>query len=476
MHLADYISAIEPPLLVVGRDVATDSGNLIDLLCLDGAGDVVVVECKRREAPRRLTARVLGHDAWVADLSSERIVSLAQAYLGSDVLEEAFRRRFGWEVPARLNSAHRVLIVGSSDDQGLKRLITDLARTHGVSGEALTFRVFSEPGGSKSVLAYSLTGPSPLDPRDDTRAPAGASEGGLVCASSRANPPDRPSPQGDAQVDAGVPPSTETESFTFAITEIMGLKERANRAAREAFGLGPDGTLLDPTSVVRAFDCLSLRADRTLRAILVGDDLGYESRIFALPSTAMLELEDLLKSVSTQADWQHVFAVEPFLLPAEWTWRFMEAVEGDGGPWSYLCASLLLRELTDFAAVWHACLTHDWMAHLILPGWPPPSRMEMEGRPTRVPTQFLREEDRRPEHEVTEPWWERLEWVGPRPAPPQVHVGAREVVAEFYTYRPPFYDPEEVWRHIDTYQVGSYDAVTVKTKVASGKSGPRIRI
>ena len=43
--------------------------------------------------------------------------------------------------------------------------------------------------------------------------------------------------------------------------------------------------------------------------------------------------------------------------------EFMEAIDGDGKPWSYLCASLLARELAEFGAMWHGC---GWSEHAIL--------------------------------------------------------------------------------------------------------------
>jgi|TARA_B100000315_G_scaffold33686_1_gene28367 RecB family endonuclease NucS len=41
------ISIISNDLLVIGRQVETDFGGIIDLLCLDNTGDIVIVELKR---------------------------------------------------------------------------------------------------------------------------------------------------------------------------------------------------------------------------------------------------------------------------------------------------------------------------------------------------------------------------------------------------------------------------------------------
>jgi RecB family endonuclease NucS len=51
------ICVLDRALLVIGRQVETDFGGIIDLLCLDHAGDIVVVELKRDKTPREITAQ-----------------------------------------------------------------------------------------------------------------------------------------------------------------------------------------------------------------------------------------------------------------------------------------------------------------------------------------------------------------------------------------------------------------------------------
>jgi hypothetical protein len=49
------ISIISNDLLVIGRQIETDFGGVIDLLCLDYSGDVVILELKRDKTPREIT-------------------------------------------------------------------------------------------------------------------------------------------------------------------------------------------------------------------------------------------------------------------------------------------------------------------------------------------------------------------------------------------------------------------------------------
>ncbi|GAH92576.1 unnamed protein product, partial [marine sediment metagenome] len=67
------ISIISNELLVIGRQIETDFGGVIDLLCIDYIGDLVIVELKRDKTPREITAQVLDYASWVKDLSNERV-------------------------------------------------------------------------------------------------------------------------------------------------------------------------------------------------------------------------------------------------------------------------------------------------------------------------------------------------------------------------------------------------------------------
>ena len=69
-------------LLVIGRQVRTDHGKFIDLLAMDGEGNLHVLELKRDRTPRDVVAQVLDYGEWVSGLSREAIIELANDHLG----------------------------------------------------------------------------------------------------------------------------------------------------------------------------------------------------------------------------------------------------------------------------------------------------------------------------------------------------------------------------------------------------------
>lgn len=164
------ISLLSNELLVIGRQVETGFGGIIDLLCLDSNGDSVIVELKRDKTPREITAQTIDYASWVKDLSNDKITEIADKYLGDKgPLEEAFKNKFGIELPETLNEEHSMLIVGSEIDASSERIINYLSDTHGVGINAATFQYFRD--GEKEFLArVFLIEPSEVEYKTKIRA------------------------------------------------------------------------------------------------------------------------------------------------------------------------------------------------------------------------------------------------------------------------------------------------------------------
>ena len=164
------ISIISSDLLVIGRQVKTDFGGAIDLLCLDHNGDVVIIELKRDKTPREVTAQVLDYASWVKDLSNEKITEIANKYLGEKgPLEEAFKEKFGEELPEIINEHHKMLIVASEMDSSTERIIEYLSNTYGVGINAVTFHYFQNDEGKEFLARVFLIEPQQVEYRTQTK-------------------------------------------------------------------------------------------------------------------------------------------------------------------------------------------------------------------------------------------------------------------------------------------------------------------
>jgi hypothetical protein len=167
--LSKDISILDPGLLVIGREVETDFGGFIDILCIDEDGNLVIVELKRDKTPREITAQTLDYASWTADLSNERITTIANTYLGSTGFDQSFRNCFNVDVPETLNGDHRMLIVGSQIDSSSERIIRYLSDTHGVNINAATFQFYSTPDGLEYLARVFLIEQSEVDLRTRTK-------------------------------------------------------------------------------------------------------------------------------------------------------------------------------------------------------------------------------------------------------------------------------------------------------------------
>jgi len=105
-------------LLIIGRQVQTNRGGIIDLLALDQWGDLVILELKRGRTPRETIAQALEYAAYAAQLDYMQIETLAREYQDDDGLSlaEAHRHYFvlGAEEGVSFNKNQRIVIVGET--------------------------------------------------------------------------------------------------------------------------------------------------------------------------------------------------------------------------------------------------------------------------------------------------------------------------------------------------------------------------
>ena len=163
--LASDISVVDPGLMVIGRQVRTAFGGVIDLLCIEMSGDLVVVELKSGKTPREVTAQALDYSSWVKDLEFDEVVVIADRYLGGSCsFGAAFRERFEADLPGQLNQGHRCLVVADSMDPSTVRIVRYLAEL-GVPINVATVQHFRDSGGRELLAQVYLIEPEEVRPR-----------------------------------------------------------------------------------------------------------------------------------------------------------------------------------------------------------------------------------------------------------------------------------------------------------------------
>lgn len=163
--LESDISVVSEPRkwMVIGRQIPTDHGGRIDLLAIDEAGTVIVLELKRDKTDREVVSQVLDYASWIEDLDYAQVATLFTKYCqknGSTIpLEVAFKSYFGVEIPEEVNAEHEMVIVAAELHPESERVVRYLQKNYGVPINAVFFSFFKD-GESEYLSRSWLVEPS----------------------------------------------------------------------------------------------------------------------------------------------------------------------------------------------------------------------------------------------------------------------------------------------------------------------------
>lgn len=148
------IAILDADWLLIGRQVRTDFDKFIDLLALDGDGNVIIIELKRNKTPREVVAQAIDYASWVVDLDESQIGEIYRAFAerygrAHDSLEAAFEHRFGVPLDStdiELNKGHQLVVVATKLDASTERIIKYLNTHADIAINALFFAAFEDAG------------------------------------------------------------------------------------------------------------------------------------------------------------------------------------------------------------------------------------------------------------------------------------------------------------------------------------------
>ena len=138
--------------MIIGRQIRTDHGGIIDLLAIDDAGSLILIELKKDLTPREVVAQSLDYAAWVEGLSPDQVTEIFNAYTSSyrpelkqKTLDQVFTERFGLVLDDLeiSQSHHQIVIVASRLDPSTERIVKYLA-WRGIEINVVFFKVFAD--------------------------------------------------------------------------------------------------------------------------------------------------------------------------------------------------------------------------------------------------------------------------------------------------------------------------------------------
>ncbi len=148
-------------LLIIGREVLTDLGGYIDLLGVDRAGNVVVIELKRDKTPKTTIAQALGYAAFAERLDADQLENIFHEYEVGEPrsLAECHRERFELDESDAItfNKDQRIVIVGQQITPEIRQTAFFL-NSKGVSVTCVEFSFFQAEGQGRLLSQEIVVG------------------------------------------------------------------------------------------------------------------------------------------------------------------------------------------------------------------------------------------------------------------------------------------------------------------------------
>lgn len=137
------IKIILPDAILLGSKVKTDHSKEIDLLAIDGNGDLIVIELKRGSTPRDVIAQTLDYAAWVSTLKADDINAILQKKGRVETIYELLNENYEDGEEIEINENQKLLIVASDIDAITERVVGYLS-SKGLNINAVTFNYYKD--------------------------------------------------------------------------------------------------------------------------------------------------------------------------------------------------------------------------------------------------------------------------------------------------------------------------------------------
>ncbi len=139
--ISEDVSITGLDIFIIGRQVRTEYGGIIDLLGMNQDGDLVIIELKRDKTSRDIIAQILDYATWVQDIDYDMANSMCISYNGKD-LSDMYHDTYEDSLPDKINTNHQMVIVASELDDATERIVQYLYNQYHININAIFFNVF----------------------------------------------------------------------------------------------------------------------------------------------------------------------------------------------------------------------------------------------------------------------------------------------------------------------------------------------
>ncbi len=143
-------------VLIIGRQVRTSLGGLIDLLGIDRHGDLVTIELKRDKTPRETVAQALEYASFVEGLDFVGLEDICRSYMKDETLSLAEYHRDHFKLESNdavaFNKDQRIVLVGQRISPEIRQTALFLG-SKGVRVTCVEFTYFQTEDGEDRLMS-----------------------------------------------------------------------------------------------------------------------------------------------------------------------------------------------------------------------------------------------------------------------------------------------------------------------------------
>ena len=155
--IESHPDVIEPDLRIIGTQVETSTGKLVDVMAIDKEANVVIIEDKKSNMPRDVIAQILDYAVWAETLKADQLHDIAKKnskLYGHTTLAKMFEEWTGDDDPD-WNENQKLYVVGEDIDNETKDMLSYLHR-RGIQIFAKTMKFHERDDGKDQLFVFPI--------------------------------------------------------------------------------------------------------------------------------------------------------------------------------------------------------------------------------------------------------------------------------------------------------------------------------
>lgn len=149
-------SILGEKLLIISRQYVLPNTEKVDLLAVDGDGNLCIIELKKDKTTREVIAQVLDYETLLSGLKEDQLNEIASTYfeeksLAWENLREAFQEVFGNE-EVSFNGSRRTFIIAPQLDQTTQSMVNYLSSQYNIDINGITFTYYKDETGREFII------------------------------------------------------------------------------------------------------------------------------------------------------------------------------------------------------------------------------------------------------------------------------------------------------------------------------------